>query len=195
MNRNPKYTEYIRISDSADRIYAELFRVLHKERNIGNKITNPPPVTLSSIFDEGDNGFILPDKWITNPDQVPVEGGIRRDFLLPINSQKVIDKVGKDKVRLKFSVLLKNADPKSNHRDLTADDSRLILDAVLNLSGEQDIVFQCNESKPEYYMLVKFEKKSATARIDISGQDAEFIGWHWMRTDELNRTLRNKKWN
>jgi len=159
-----------------------------KETPLDNRIESPKPIELNSLFDENECGFILPDEWFTDPQRIANEN--RLDFVLPINSKKVLDNIGtnKNKARLKFAVLEKNA---TNHKELSADDSRLILDAVLNLSDNGKIIMNKGD-KPFYRLLIHVEDLSATARIDLRGigNEVEIIGWHWMRATDRDSNLK-----
>lgn len=120
----------------------------------------PEPVVLKSVSEMTDEDFINPSRSILLPS-------------LPDNTLKIIGSEKKP-VLIKQNILEKN---KLNHKELTAEDSRKILNTALY---SPDLIGRGKaQTKPSYWVAVKLGSKNAVVVIDITETKGnhEIVGW------------------
>jgi RNA polymerase sigma factor (sigma-70 family) len=101
-----------------------------------------------------------------------------RSIQLPSLPENVLNVIGKKSkpVLLKKNILEKNRD---HHKELSADDSRKILEAALYHS--ERIIQDKPSEKPNYWVMAKLDNKSSIVTIEISEtkDNYEIIGWRY----------------
>ena len=124
---------------------------------------------------------------VTNVAEIKDEDFINptRSIQLPSLPENVLNVIGKKSkpVLLKKNILEKNRD---HHKELSADDSRKILEAALYHS---EVIGQSQPNKrPNYWVAVKLNsEKNAVAVLDMEGtkNSHEIVGWRFVNSKGL----------
>ncbi|OQB44147.1 MAG: hypothetical protein BWY02_02861 [bacterium ADurb.Bin157] len=131
---------------------------------------NERPVVLKSVSEMTDEDFTNPTRSVILPS-------------LPNNTLKIIGSEKKP-ILIKQNILEKN---KTNHKELTPEDCRKILNAALY---DGDLIGQSSpKERPNYWVAVKVDKKNGIIVIDVEKGKTNFeiVGWRYANEKTLKQ--------
>lgn len=165
----------------------ELYNQLLQEAGLVEQTQEP--VVKDNLTTESENVFLDSTEKITDEDF----SNPTRSITLPALPDAVLNAIGKKSkpVLLKKNILEKN---RNHHKELSADDSRKILDRALYHS--ERVIQDKPSDKPNYWVMAKLDDKSSIVTIEISEnkENYEIVGWRFASAKSIqqikNRAIR-----